>query len=352
MWRQGGLHPVSISGLFESGYSRDMALSSELRLFAFNHGAQSCLIRFKSCFATFRDISIGMKIRRFSVTCFLCWAHGVISKQVAVNALWEKGSDLQGQGNVRNLFALIWITLHEGVYNFSSCVCMCFFMHMYMPRCTCVTECVEGRSQHSLLPPITLHLFMVSLWAEELDDCARLASWRALRDSLISVSWRCDYRHAPLSLAFLCGCWGSQLSKAQAISPARGEEAGETSAGSLGVIWEVCPHWLAISVLHCCPPLACRNQSVPTASGLVRVTFRSWGSEPALLSLWSWSSLDGDSVPHPVPHRLGCKMTPLSGLQSDVGGWRFWREKTLSLLLVPQAPLQSFVPCVLWVTCF
>lgn len=226
----------------------------------------------------------------------------------------------------------------------SSCTCTCPGVHVWL-------SVWRAEVNTHRFPQSLSTFFMVSLWAEELADCARLASWRALRDSLISVSWLCDYRHAPLSLAFLCGCWGSQLSKAQAISPARGEEAGETSAGSLGVIWEVCPHWPAISVLHCCPPLACRNPSVPTASGLVRVTFHSWGSEPALLSLWSWSSLDGGSVPHPVPHRLGCKMTPLSGLQSDVGGWRFWREKTLSLL-VPQAPLQSFVPCVLWVTCF
>lgn len=57
-----GRHPfLDVSLSAESGYSGDRALSSELWLFAFNHGACSCLIKFKSYFATVKEIPFGMK---------------------------------------------------------------------------------------------------------------------------------------------------------------------------------------------------------------------------------------------------------------------------------------------------
>lgn len=249
--------------------------------------------------------------------------------------LWGQGrncwSDLQGQGNVWNLCFDLNYSTWGSFTVFLPCVCMCFFMHMRMLTCTSLST-----------------VLMVSHWMEELADYSSPASWRAFvvllflslsPDAVIIGLHHCTWCWDPNSSSHACAAksfidW--------VIPPAPGE-AEETSAGSLDAVWEVCPHWSVITVPHCCPSLACRNQSVPTALGLVRITFHPCVSEPALLIHWSWSSLDEGSFPLPLPHGLDCKMIPSSGLQWH--GWDegFGGEETLSLLF-PQASLQLFVP--------
>lgn len=121
------------------------------------HGGWSCLIKFRSWSATFKEIPIGIKTWSIRLKYLSCWSSLKIGRLLMLQGQERNyWSDLQGQGNAKSFFALIWITLCEGVLQ-SFFMCLHVLLHG------------ESRSHRSLFPPI-ISFLKQSHWASELAD--------------------------------------------------------------------------------------------------------------------------------------------------------------------------------------